>query len=71
MPEASPTVVQPVGAATAVFSYDQHYASWSRRVLRSFRARLAQAARPLVVSAAQIRRALAALAPDRQPTTDD
>ncbi|MGI8588191.1 MAG: transcriptional regulator [Chloroflexia bacterium] len=53
----------PVGASTAVFSYDAHYGRWTRRVLRTLQRLTGQAAKPLIVSARRIRRALVTLRP--------
>ena len=61
----------PVGSMTAVMSYDARYASWTRRVLRTLRSRLGQTTRPLVVSAARIRRALGAVPPADEPEPAD
>jgi hypothetical protein len=55
---------RPVGPRTAAMSYDARYASWTRRVLRTLRGRLARAARPLTLSAKHIKRALAAAGAD-------
>ena len=54
----------PVGPATAVLSYDARYGGWTRRVLRRLQKLTDQATKPLAVSGAHLRRALAALRPD-------
>lgn len=51
---------QDMGAQTAALSYDAQYAKWTRRVLRSLRRFNEAAARPFVISARMIARALKA-----------
>jgi hypothetical protein len=56
----------PVGDTTAVLSYDAQYGRWTRRVLRGLQRLTAQTTRPLVLSAARLKRALAALRPQSE-----
>ena len=53
-----------MGPATAVLSYDARYGGWTRRVLRRLQRLTDQATKPLAISGAHLRRALAALRPD-------
>lgn len=50
-----------VGPEAAAHSYDEHHASWTRKVVRSLRRLESAATRPLVVSAKGIGRALRAV----------
>jgi len=56
-----------MGPHTAVISYTEHYSAWTRRVLRYLRRIQWAAARPFVVSAQRLARALKSVALRPQP----
>jgi hypothetical protein len=67
---------QDIGPQTAVISYAQHYSAWTRRVLRYLRRMQWAAARPFVVSAQRLARALKnvtlrALADEAEPAPSE
>jgi hypothetical protein len=58
---------QPVGNRTALISYDKHYGTWPRRVVRFLGRLIQQARQPLVIPNRLLRRALMSLAAHEPP----